>query len=135
MSRKQSRELAFRLLYQLIYNKSCPITGDVLELAEGESLQGPEAEFVAKLLSFAENNLEEIDSHIESLSKGFKMDRIFSVDLTALRLGIAEIKYMETPASVVADACVEIVKRYSGEKSYSFVNGILAAFIKEGAPE
>ena len=63
---------------------------------------------------------------------GYDADRIYKPDLTALVIAAYELKYeTEIPPAVVAASAVELVKRYSDEKSFSFVNGILSTLIKE----
>ena len=125
MSRKQAREVAFKLLFSL-----SPAEGPALELAcDGEVPTGPELEYIKKLTAVALENIETIDELIKKQSRGFAFDRIFKTDLTALRMGIAEIRYFGTPAAVAANEAVEIAKKYGTEKSGGFVNGILAAVI------
>ena len=48
------------------------------------------------------------------------------VDLTALRLAVYEMKYDEkVPVGVAINEAVELAKRFGGDTSGSFVNGIL----------
>ena len=127
LSRKQSREVVFRLLF------SCSNPDDGLEIAlDGwEKPTGPELQYIQSLSSAAVNNLAAIDEIIIKHSHGFAFNRIFKTDLTALRMGIAEIKFFEgkTPEVVAVNEAVEIAKKYGTEKSGGFVNGILAAVI------
>ena len=124
MSRKQSREQVFKLLYQLAFSKE-------FKFEMEEEVTGVELEYIQTLCNHVVANLSSIDEMIERLSKGFKIDRIFSVDLTVLRMAIAEILYMPTPNNVIVDTCLTLVKKYSTDKSNSFVNGILASVLKE----
>ncbi|MDE6181997.1 MAG: N utilization substance protein B, partial [Eubacteriales bacterium] len=49
------------------------------------------------------------------------------VDLAILRLAIFEILFEEDiPNKVAINEAIEIAKEYSSEKSYKFINGILA---------
>ena len=120
LSRKQSREVAYRALFALSYNNT----------PEWEPVSGPEGNYIDKLCAAVVDNLEAIDGIIKQHSKGFSFDRIFKTDLTALRMGIAEVKFFEgTPAVVAINEAVEIAKKYGTEKSGTFVNGILAAVL------
>jgi N utilization substance protein B len=48
------------------------------------------------------------------------------VDLSVLRLAVYEIRYDEdVPVKVAINEAVEIAKKFGGEDSGSFVNGIL----------
>ena len=54
------------------------------------------------------------------------------VDLTALRLSVYELKYeSEIPTKVSINEAVELAKKYGGEDSSSFVNGILGKAAEE----
>ena len=133
LSRKQSREIAYKLLFQLTSDIQCDVlNNESLEIVCGcEKPSGPELEYIQKLCAAAKNNLVVIDEIIKNHSKGFAFDRVFKTDLTALRMGIAEVKFFEgTPAVVAVNEAVEIAKKYGTEKSGSFVNGILATLLK-----
>ena len=65
-------------------------------------------------------------------SQGFALDRIYKVDLAILTVEIYEILFRDDiPYSVSANEATELAKKYSTDKSYAFVNGILASVIKE----
>ena len=128
-SRKKSREVVFRMLFHSAF---VPWQDDILELAcDGEELPvGPELEYIRRLYKVTVENLAEIDKVIVEHAKGFSFERIFKTDLTALRMGIAELKYTDVPAVIAVNAAVEIAKKYGTEKSGGFVNGVLAETIK-----
>ena len=78
------------------------------------------------------DNFSELKSMVAKYAVGYDADRIYKPDLTALVIAAYELKYeTEIPPAVVAASAVELVKRYSDEKSFSFVNGILSTLIKE----
>ena len=64
------------------------------------------------------------------MSKSFKLSRIYRIDLAILELAIWEIDHTETPYQVVINEAVGLAKKYSTEKSVSYVNGVLAAFVR-----
>lgn len=72
------------------------------------------------------NHLEEIDKKIETYSENWHISRIDKVDLAILRLAIYEILYDDIPKKVVINEAIELAKEYSSEKSYRFINAILA---------
>lgn len=94
---------------------------------EEESKGGqPDLEYFDGLLSMVRGNLGEIDAAIENASDNWKIDRISKVDLGILRLAVAEIKYAEyIPVKVSIDEAVSLAKKYGGELSSKFVNGVL----------
>jgi transcription antitermination protein NusB len=68
------------------------------------------------------------------LTKGWKINRISKVDLSILRLSIYEISFMDDiPFNVSVNEAVELAKKYSGEDSGSFINGILGKVTKAQA--
>ena len=130
LSRKQAREAAFRILFAMGGDVAQDFA-DVLKIAcESELPTGRELEFVQGLVTACVDNLAAIDDIIRTHSRGFAFDRIFKTDLTALRMGIAEVKFASgTPVVVAINEAVEIAKKYGTEKSGGFVNGILAQVI------
>ena len=54
------------------------------------------------------------------------------VDLTVLRLAVYEMRYDEAvPVAVAINEAVELARRFGGEDSTSFVNGILGKAARE----
>lgn len=76
-------------------------------------------------------HIEEIDSEIEKNCDGWTIDRIGKAELSIMRIAIYEILYdneLETAVSI--SEAVKLAKKYCDEKSHSFVNGVLAKFVK-----
>jgi len=72
----------------------------------------------------------DIDRAISSVSKGWKLDRMGKVELTILRLAVYEMEYDDSiPKKVAVNEAVELAKRFGGDDSPAFVNGILAKLI------
>ena len=137
-----AREEAFRVVYGLGFvgadEREEDVPGD-LGLVKGKSIPKNDVEYARSLVKAVSDNLVEIDEIIKKHAVGFSFDRIFKADLAALRLGIAELKYMKhveskqdsaTPPPVVISAVVDIVKKYSTEKSHTWVHGILGKVVK-----
>ncbi|MCL2740621.1 MAG: transcription antitermination factor NusB [Oscillospiraceae bacterium] len=125
MSRKGSRELAMRLLYQTDVQR-----GDrafQIEWALGESCDDEEDRaYVTDVLDGVEGRMAEIDGLIGDHAKGWKTSRMSKVDLAIIRLGLYEILGREDiPVNVTMNEAVELAKRYGGDESASFVNGVL----------
>ena len=66
----------------------------------------------------------ELDKLINEHTTGWKTVRMNKADLSILRLAVYEMKM------VAINEAVELAKRYGGEDSPSFVNGVLARIIK-----
>lgn len=77
-------------------------------------------------------HLQEIDRMLNEYSRGWKTKRMSRVDLTALRLAVYELKFdPDVPVGVAINEAVELAKRFGGEASGSFVNGILGKVASE----
>ena len=55
-----------------------------------------------------------------------------AVDRNVLRIGAFEILHTDTPAAIAIDEAVELARRFAGERSPGFVNGILDAVARAG---
>ena len=131
MRRSEIREHVFKLLFRVEFH-------DAAELAEQDKLYFEPLELTPehrKLISdttwLIEDKLPEIDKKIEELSVGWKKERIGKVELTILRLAIYEALYDDdVPAGVAINEAIELAKKYGGDDSPSFVNGILGKLTK-----
>ena len=98
---------------------------------ESESFIEDTKKFASCLASEAWKERGEADNIISGLSHDWSIDRIAEVDKSILRLAIYELRSTEeTPASVVINEAVELAKKFSGEESSRFINGILGGFLK-----
>ena len=130
MTRKQARDLAFKLLYQADMQKES--VEEILNIynSQKELTDEDAKKYIVNAIFGVEMNLKEIDDEISKYSKDWSIDRLSKITLAALRLGIFEIKYCEDiPNTVAANEAVSLVKTYEDEKNAGFVNGILASVI------
>lgn len=131
MGRKASRENAMKLLFEINYKMD--EANDILNsFMEENELNGDDKEYIEAAVRGTIENIENIDNTIEKYSKGWKINRLAKVDLTVLRLSIYELKYTDTPDSIVINEAVELAKKFGTEKSGAFVNGVLSSVTKEG---
>lgn len=132
MSRKSAREEVMKLVYQIIMNQSSSEEAlkDFYENQENE-LPFEEKEYINSCVIGIQRDAEKIDKYIEEYSKGWKVNRISKVDLAIMRVSIYEmLKRQDVPNAVAVNEAIELAKKYSGEKSSSFINGILGNIIK-----
>jgi N utilization substance protein B len=130
MARKFAREALMKLLYEK------DIAGEhheesLLALIEEFQLIENDEKYIREILYSMDQKQSMIDIYIEKYAKEWTVDRMSKVDLAILRLAMFEILYREDiPYSVSINEAVELAKKYSSEKSSSFINGILGNFIK-----
>ena len=123
--RSYAREVAFCKVYT--YLMSGVNDGDLSQF-DSEKLTEDDVQFATDLISGVVSDKEQLDKIVSELSRSFKLSRIYRPDLAALELALYEMRNLNTPHPVVINEAVGIVKKYSTEKSVSFVNGILAAY-------
>ena len=132
MNRSQTRELAFKLLYQIEIQKE--ISDEDMELFfENNNIISEEAKkYIKDIVNGTSKNSEEILELIRNnLKKDWNLERISKVNLALLKLAIYEIQYKEIPFKVAINEAVELAKTYGEESSPVFINGILASIVKE----
>lgn len=72
----------------------------------------------------------ELDSKINAVTQGWKTKRMGKVDLTILRLALYEMLYDdEVPEKVAINEAVELAKKFGGDDSSAFINGVLARLV------
>lgn len=72
------------------------------------------------------DNLGKIDALIAAYSHEWDFDRISRIDLAVLRVAVYELtERKDVPAVVAINEAIEISKKYSGEKSGTYINGVL----------
>lgn len=132
MNRSQTRELAFKLLYQIEIQKA--VTNEDIELFfETNEITNKQAKEYIKDVVYgnSDKSKEILDMISKNLKENWEIERISKVNLALLKLGIYEIIYKELPFKVVINEVVELAKKYGEETSHSFINGILASVVKE----
>ncbi len=140
MRRREQREHIFKLLFMTHFNSQEEMSDQFSFYFEGLGLEEP-VELDEKDVTYMKEKYENILSHLEEIdellneySKGWKTTRMNRVDLNALRLAVYELKYDdEVPVGVAINEAVELAKRFGGDASGSFVNGILGKIANQGA--
>lgn len=130
MSRRFARETCFKLMfeYEFLHQKN-DIT--LQEFLDSDNLDQEDKKFVTDEYADLINYDEKICQIISKYLKGYTLNRIYKVDLAILKIAIYEMLFSKykTPSNVVINEAVELAKKYSTDKGYSFVNGILASIV------
>ena len=69
----------------------------------------------------------EIDRQLAEATENWQFSRLSQVDRNVLRIAVYELFQRDerVPTSVVLDEAIEIARRFGGEDSAQFVNGVL----------
>ncbi len=126
-TRRNARERALQILFQLEFDETPP---DLIfqkywqdrNVSEDERLH---CENLVKGIAEHRTRLNEI---IQSVSENWRVSRMVLVDRNILRIAAYELFWGERLApGIVINEALEIAKKYSGEQSAKFINGILDA--------
>lgn len=127
MKRKRSREIAMELLFSMEISKNSyeQTIESFIENYEMD-LKTIDLEYIKEVMKSVTDYKEEIDEIIKNSLINWTIDRVSKVNLTIVRLAIAEMLYIDDVPEVVAiNEAIELTKKYSDDKSVSFVNGAL----------
>jgi N utilization substance protein B len=74
----------------------------------------------------------DIDKLLQAYLTGWRIERLSKVDQQILRLAVYEMVYRDdVPARVAINEAIELAKRFGGEESGKFVNGVLGKMIRQ----
>jgi N utilization substance protein B len=127
--RRKSREFALQMLFQWEMGKQEPARIEE-KFWRSARAQKSTQEFANQLFENAAARAEEVDKIISSHTEHWRIERIAAIDRAILRLAIAELRSMGTPAKVVLNEAIELAKKFSSEEASSFINGVLDAVVK-----
>lgn len=89
-------------------------------------------EFGRKLLEATILNEQEYRAIIDQYTKNWELDRIAFMDILIMQTAIAEICAFPTiPVNVTLNEYIEISKKFSTEKSGTFINGVLDKVVNQ----
>ncbi len=144
MTRANARELAVHLIY------SQSFTGDepeqVIETRLDKAYYGKlssendvyadrpsraQVAYIDHVVAGVANRVDELNGQIQKYSIGWDISRISRLARTILQLAIFEILYVaDVPTGVAVSEAVRIAKKYDGDDTGAFVNGILGSFAR-----
>lgn len=130
MGRRLARELALRVLYRYEEGDS-DLQGAMKSVLDVKVYEKNDKSFSKMLIEQTVHNLEQIDKEIVFVLKNWEYDRISVVDKIILRIGTCELLYFDDiPSQISINEAIEIGKKYGGNESGRFINGVLDAIRK-----
>jgi N utilization substance protein B len=144
MTRGSARELAVHLIYGRAFTGEEPeqVVSVRLEKEYYEKLSAEneiyadrpsraQLRYIDSVVSGVANREEDLNAVISKFSIGWDISRISKLARCILQLAIYEIQYLEdVPTGVAVAEAVRIAKKYDGDDTGSFVNGILGSFAR-----
>lgn len=133
MSKRIARRLALQVLFQQDFSddkSALSLALETLTYEEKSSFETSDEEYANMLIQGVLACQQELDSAISYFSKGWSLSRLGGVDRAILRLGIYEIRYVESvPYKVTINEAVELAKEFGDVASTKFINGILGSVV------
>lgn len=130
MTRHESRELAFILIFEKSFQQEMSVTELIDSAVELELF--PRNDFAENLAKKVYLKLDEIDAVINENLVGWSAKRISKTTKAILRLAVCEMLYSENmPVGVAINEAVEIAKKYATTDDASYINGVLGSVAKK----
>lgn len=115
---------------------------DPLDVLQEELERGPDVSdadlagasldrFAVTLLHGLVASRSELDVRIARSARGWRVERMPVIDRNVLRLAVHELLTEPTPVAVVLDEAVRLASELSTDDSGRYVNGVLAAVVRE----
>ena len=141
MSRALAREDAFKLIFEMKISdiSACDAIEYLYKTAQKSNemwaqdfVSATSRKYIENVVHGVEEKEEELNQIIECKLKDWTLQRISKVNLALLQLAIYEIKFIEDiPYKVSASEATLLAKKYGGNESGAFINGVLGAVIND----
>ena len=149
MTRANARELAVHLSYGRDFTGEEPEQVVSVRLAKeyytklsqeneiyAERPNRAQIAYLDKVVSGVANRSEDLNAEIQKYAIGWDISRISRLTRAIMQLAIYEILYVDdVPTGVAVSEAVRLAKKYDGDDTGSFVNGILGSFARSFAAE
>ncbi len=131
------RTVALQALFEWDFNDKQLELPVILDRAIEEFAAGADdSDFARELVTGVVENIDAIDKIIVETAPEWPIAQITVIDRNVLRLGIFELMFSKKiPPKVAINESVEMGKRFGGESSGKFVNGVLGTLYKNIAPK
>ena len=128
MKRRELREHIFGILFRVEFMNENDMEEQMELFFEDLAEAKPsDVDYIKNKYMAVREKMPMIDVLIDEKSTGWKTSRMGKVELTILRLAVYEMLFDEdVPSTVAINEAVEIAKKFGGDDTPAFVNGILA---------
>lgn len=137
-NRHLARTMAMQVLYEWDFRgkESVRLPEIVAMVREEFAPAFDDGGYVEKQVEAIIAHLSEIDAMIQSFTPNWTIETMTAIDRTILRLGVYELYFDQLiPSKVAINEAIELGKKFGGEASGKFVNGVLGAIVKDMAAQ
>lgn len=135
MRRSAVREIALQALFACELGKNDPVT--VLSMLwEEKAIDNSAQEFCTSIVEGVIAKLDDIDDMLKKYTIEWDLKRMAAVDRNIMRMALFEMLYSnEIPRAVVLNEAIELGKKFGGEESSRFINGVLGKISQDLEPK
>lgn len=133
-NRHLARTMAMQVLYEWDFRgKETVRLPDVVALVREEFAPTfDDGGYVEHQVAAIIAQLPSIDAMIAAFMPNWTVSTITAIDRAVLRLGVYELRFdASIPSKVAINEAIEVGKKFGGEASGKFVNGVLGAILKD----
>ncbi|NLB59479.1 MAG: transcription antitermination factor NusB [Lentisphaerae bacterium] len=124
-TRRQAREWAVQLLFQLDFNPEA-LPNVFADFWSGKEPDSKTRQFTEELVRGVREHGAELDAKLRAYADNWDLKRMNAVDRNVMRLALFEMLFRpEIPPVVSINEAVDIAKAFSSMESGRFVNGVL----------
>ena len=124
-SRREAREFALQILYQMDLSKE-DAEESLKKFWVDKSISPETKKFTERLVKGTFAKQKDIDPLIRKYTEHWKIERLNAIDRNILRFAIYEFLHLkDIPPAVSINEAIEIAKKYSTGDSGKFINGVL----------
>ena len=145
MSRSLTREDAFKLVFEMEISGISAVDAlnylydsveESNEMWAQKQISASGKAYLETVIKGIEEKKSLLSEKISPMLKKWTLNRLSKVNLSVLLLAFYEIEYMdEIPFKVTANEAVTLAKKYGGEESGSFVNGVIGTLLNSKQTE
>lgn len=134
--RRKARQLALQILYEI--DTSHHSYADIIKQYQEEAKIPEEVlSFIKELVEGVTSDRKKLEEIIQKHAPSYPVKQLAVIDRNILELAIQEILFdNRVPKKAAINEAVELAKKYGGDSSPRFINGVLGSImrteIKEG---
>lgn len=124
--RTKAREYALQILYAVDITKDDPVSCTERFWGSSDESSGEVKAFTSEIVLGVCDKKKDIDRLISKYATNWQLDRMAVIDRNVLRLATYELLFREDiPPKVSINEAIDIAKKFGGNDSGKFVNGVL----------